>query len=325
MAPKKLQKAASLAGLFFLFAVLVWSAVLLGLYSWNVRIETQQTSENALHEARAFFEEIVTTRYWNALHGGVYVPISEKTVPNPYLDIPDRDITTTEGRRLTKINPAYMTRQIGEIAAERNQVKFHITSRNPIRPANAPYPWEAAALDTFKEGTPEYAEFVQPAGGETVFRYMAPLWVEGPCLKCHAKQGYRAGDLRGGISVSINAGPMIASQKRQIRVLTFTYFIIWLTGVGGILLGRILLQKEERKRENLIIQLQDALAEVKKLGGLLPICSSCKKVRDDEGYWHQVESYIMKHSEAEFSHSICPECTRELYPQFSRDHEEEKK
>ena len=213
MAPKKLQKAASLAGLFFLFAVLVWSAVLLGLYSWNVRIETQQTSENALHEARAFFEEIVTTRYWNALHGGVYVPISEKTVPNPYLDIPDRDITTTEGRRLTKINPAYMTRQIGEIAAERNQVKFHITSRNPIRPANAPYPWEAAALDTFKEGTPEYAEFVQPAGGETVFRYMAPLWVEGPCLKCHAKQGYRAGDLRGGISVSINAGPLHTSSS----------------------------------------------------------------------------------------------------------------
>jgi len=61
-------------------------------------------------------------------------------------------------------------------------------------------------------------------------------------------------------------------------------------------------------------KLEEALAKVKKLSGLLPICASCKKIRDDKGYWNQIESYIRDHSEAEFSHSICPECAKELYP-----------
>ena len=70
----------------------------------------------------------------------------------------------------------------------------------------------------------------------------------------------------------------------------------------------------EKERERLIDELQNALAEVKKLRGFLPICSSCKKIRDDKGYWNQIESYIRDHSEAEFTHSICPECTKKLYP-----------
>jgi len=70
----------------------------------------------------------------------------------------------------------------------------------------------------------------------------------------------------------------------------------------------------EMEREKVILQLQDALTKVKTLSGLLPICSSCKKIRDDKGYWNQIEAYIRDHSEAEFSHGICPECMKELYP-----------
>ncbi len=88
-----------------------------------------------------------------------------------------------------------------------------------------------------------------------------------------------------------------------------------------LLLANIALKKEmderkriEREREKLISELQMAMGEVKKLSGFLPICSSCKKIRDDEGYWNQIESYIRDHSEAEFSHSICPECVKKLYP-----------
>jgi hypothetical protein len=62
--------------------------------------------------------------------------------------------------------------------------------------------------------------------------------------------------------------------------------------------------------------LQRALSKIRTLSGLLPICSSCKKIRDDKGYWHQVESYISDHSKAEFSHSICPECTEKLYSEY---------
>lgn len=73
-------------------------------------------------------------------------------------------------------------------------------------------------------------------------------------------------------------------------------------------------KRAEEEREELILDLQEALAKIKTLGGLLPICSVCKRIRDDKGYWNQIESYIQEHSEADFSHSICPECAKELYP-----------
>jgi PAS domain S-box-containing protein len=72
----------------------------------------------------------------------------------------------------------------------------------------------------------------------------------------------------------------------------------------------------EEKREELVKELQDALAKVKTLSGFLPICSSCKNIRDDEGYWNQIETYIRDHSEAEFSHSICPDCAKKLYSEL---------
>ncbi|MCG6947117.1 MAG: response regulator [Deltaproteobacteria bacterium] len=69
-----------------------------------------------------------------------------------------------------------------------------------------------------------------------------------------------------------------------------------------------------KEKEKLVNELQSALATVKTLSGLLPICSSCKKIRDDTGYWNQIESYIRARSEAEFTHSICPNCSKTLYP-----------
>ncbi|UCG80462.1 MAG: PAS domain S-box protein [Desulfobacterales bacterium] len=76
----------------------------------------------------------------------------------------------------------------------------------------------------------------------------------------------------------------------------------------------------EQEREKLVHELQDALAEVRTLSGLLPICASCKKIRDDKGYWRQLEAYIRDHSEAEFSHSICPECKRRIYSELYETH-----
>jgi hypothetical protein len=72
----------------------------------------------------------------------------------------------------------------------------------------------------------------------------------------------------------------------------------------------------EKERDRLILDLQSSLAKVKTLSGLLPICASCKKIRDDKGYWNQIEGYIRKHSDATFSHGICPECTEKLYPEY---------
>jgi PAS domain S-box-containing protein len=73
------------------------------------------------------------------------------------------------------------------------------------------------------------------------------------------------------------------------------------------------------ERERLLEELRNAVAHVKTLSGMLPICASCKKIRDDEGYWTQVETYLGKHTDAQFSHGLCPDCARRLYPGiFSR-------
>jgi len=89
----------------------------------------------------------------------------------------------------------------------------------------------------------------------------------------------------------------------------------------NIMLKQELKKNQEKNRENeeLIGELSSALTKVKQLSGLLPICSNCKKIRDDKGYWNQIETYISRNSEADFSHSLCPECLAELYPDIKVD------
>lgn len=96
--------------------------------------------------------------------------------------------------------------------------------------------------------------------------------------------------------------------------------------VNGPLIIRSMRYSAERKRleqekEKLIEELKAALAKVKTLSGMLPICAACKNIRDDEGYWHQIESYISEHSETEFSHGLCPDCMKRLFPTYTKKEE----
>ena len=84
-------------------------------------------------------------------------------------------------------------------------------------------------------------------------------------------------------------------------------------------------KQAEEEREKLVHDLQKALSEVGTLKGILPICASCKKIRDDKGYWRQIEAYIRDHSEAEFSHGICPDCMKKLYGDFLKEEDISKK
>jgi hypothetical protein len=83
-------------------------------------------------------------------------------------------------------------------------------------------------------------------------------------------------------------------------------------------------RKAQEEKDNLIVELRKALGEVKTLSGMLPICSSCKKIRDDKGYWNKIESYIRSHSEVQFSHGICPDCAKKLYPDIVAEKENKK-
>jgi hypothetical protein len=94
---------------------------------------------------------------------------------------------------------------------------------------------------------------------------------------------------------------------------------LMLAGVAGISPLFSTIKQSEEKQRKLVVKLQEALARVKTLTGILPICASCKKIRDDRGYWNQVEAYVRDHTEAEFSHGICPDCAKELYPEYYRE------
>ncbi|UCD82084.1 MAG: hypothetical protein JSW26_11850, partial [Desulfobacterales bacterium] len=117
----------------------------------------------------------------------------------------------------------------------------------------------------------------------------------------------------------------ITDRKKQLdRIVSRSSYSLFSLACGLATVVTILLIKENKvdaernhaqeKQKSLILELQKALAEVKTLSGMLPICAGCKKVRDDKGYWKQIESYLLDHSEAKFSHGICPECAKKLYP-----------
>jgi len=217
----------------------------------------------ALSQARALFNQVVDVRDWNALHGGVYVPISAGTPPNPWLDVPNRDEITLTGRRLTLLNPAYMTRQLAEITQERRGITLHLTSLLPLRPENKPAPWEAEALKTFERGEVEQVEFALDADGHEVFRYMAPLPVEENCLPCHAKQGYRIGQIRGGISIAYPSEVLAASRQSFRRKVLLASAVIWLLGAGFF----VVLVAAYRQKNLMVARLRE-LALVDDLTGL---------------------------------------------------------
>lgn len=208
--------------------IFFWALLAIASYAWHIHDLENYAHTMASLRGRLVFEMVETTRLWASEHGGVYAPVTEATPPNPYLDVPEKNISTPSGRQLTKINPAYMTRQLGDLIARERDMRIHLTSLKPINPGNKPDDWEAAALTGFETDRAERVSIVG-VGDTASFRYMAPLEARKPCLACHAKQGYREGDIRGGISVTFPASyvyGIIDEQRRGFRYIHFAAFAI---------------------------------------------------------------------------------------------------
>ncbi len=217
------------------FAALLMTAVVAVSLWYNLERLATSTEEQARVQARAAFEKDLLYRRWNARHGGVYVPTDADTPPNPYLDLERRDIHLPHGKMLTLVNPAYMTRQVHELGAEADGVTGHITSLDPIRPLNAPDPWEARALEAFATGQTE-ASTLATTDDVEVMRLMRPLVTEQACLRCHEAQGYAVGDVRGGISVAVPMAPLRAVEQHSRRTMLLWHGVLWLFGAAGIAL-----------------------------------------------------------------------------------------
>ena len=302
--------------------IALWTAIVGALFLFNFMSIKKEFSALARLETLASFNKDVVYRRWATIHGGVYVPVTNKTPPNIYLNVPERDISTPSGKKLTLVNPAYMTRQAHELGKEQYGLQGHITSLKPLNPGNVPDAWETEALKSFEQGKKQVTS-VEQMDGKPHFRLIRPFITEEGCLKCHAHQGYKVGDIRGGISLAVPMQPFYAAAHRRIFQIAIGLALLWILGAGGLWVGmghirnRIREKEEaEQERNRYVEELQEALEEVKQLSGFIPICSHCKQIRDDKGYWNQIESYISAHSEALFSHSICPDCAKKLYPEF---------
>lgn len=217
--------------------LVIWTVLVGAFLLWSLLRLRRESKEMASIQARHSVDKDLVYRRWAASRGGVYVPATDKTPPNPYLaNVEERDITTPSGRALTLVNPAYMTRQVYELGFAEYGIRGHMTSLNPLRPANAADAWETEALQAFEQGATEVRS-LETLDNQDYLRFMRPMTVEPACLNCHAEQGYRIGELRGGISVSVPMAPIQAIARGQASVLAAGHFLLWLLGVGGISLG----------------------------------------------------------------------------------------
>ncbi len=237
--------------------LVVWTIIVSGLLAKEVIDIKTATRAIALNTARAHLNKEKAFRFWAYARGGVYVPVTKNLQPNPYLKIPERDITTPSGRRLTLMNPEYMLRDLNNTFSGLYGVAGHLTSLNPLRPANKPDHWETQALKSFARGNKEAVAIVKnKKDGSEALRLMQPLFVRPICLRCHGQQGYKLGDVRGGIGITLPMNAFLRDANRQITVHAISLLLLWLIGDFGIISGSSRLKKrtEELARSNLDLQ-----------------------------------------------------------------------
>ena len=194
----------------FAVVVLVAFFMLFQLYL-SQKNEKELSKQQIIQEAKAHFQSMVNTRTWNAQFGGVYVLKSNSGIePNPYLK--DNILFSDKNETLIKINPAWMTRQISTISNRQKEYVYKITSLKPLNPNNFADSFEKEALMYF-EKEPQKKFYYQFDEKLDRFDFMGSLLVQKSCLKCHSHQGYKIGDIRGGIRVSL---PLKLHNKQMI-------------------------------------------------------------------------------------------------------------
>jgi len=192
--------------------------------------------QQLIQEAKAHHQGIVNTRSWNAQFEGVYVKATNGLNPNPYLK--NNTLLTATNETLIKINPAWMTRQISDISNSQGEYHFKITSLLPLNPSNKADDFEEKALIFFQNNSKE--KFFYSFNNEKKsFDFMGSLIVKKSCLNCHEEQGYKVGDIRGGIRVSIplrlyNQQVNALEEKTKLSIfivlivaITLVFILIW--------------------------------------------------------------------------------------------------
>jgi diguanylate cyclase (GGDEF)-like protein len=224
----------------YVFGVcLLWSlACVIALVS-HLQNDYEQTVERVKVRAQTMLERDILYRDWVAGHGGVYVPVTDSSIPNPHLEfLPERDILTDDGERLTLINPSYMTHQAFEQDNLTAETVSRITSLKVLNEENVPDEWESQALKKIEKGVSLVSEVVDIEGTPHV-RTIRPFYIEDACLKCHEVHGYKVGDIRGGLSISIPIDAVAKEDSYHDLLSVSLFLLLWGTGfVVIVALGR---------------------------------------------------------------------------------------
>ncbi|MFK5880948.1 MAG: DUF3365 domain-containing protein [Sulfurospirillum sp.] len=221
-----------------LFIIIGWSLLIVFVGTIYLHQDYYYATSLAINEAKVSVKKDLAYRSWVASHGGVYVPITKNTPPNPYLaHIKNRDVTTNANQHLTLMNPAYTLSEMMKEYSKLYGVKAHITSLTLLNPKNRPDEWEKKTLEKIEKTRKPVLAKVE-IGNEFYIRYMNPLVAKKSCLKCHAFQGYRIGDIRGGVSVFIPLKSYYATAFKHSLVDILTIVLIYFIGLISILYGK---------------------------------------------------------------------------------------
>ena len=217
--------------------ITVWTLSITASFFWNDQQVHTLIMEQAQSELRASVFKDLTFRQWATAHGGVYVPVTEETQPDPYISyISERDVVTPSGRVLTLITPALMVRMLNEFSKKNSGTLSHISSLNPINPGNKPDPWEAQMLKSFETGVEEVTE-VAEIEGDPYLRLIRALTMTKKCLICHQQQGYKEDDVAGGVSVSVPLLKLEQTVDVEIMQIGMGHGVLWFFGIMGIVFG----------------------------------------------------------------------------------------
>ena len=238
---------------FFLYTLALvscWTLIIAGLTNQKLEDNKQIIHELATSEARANFKKDTAFRLWATRHGRIYVPVDDNYSPDPFLkSIPDRDVTTDGGIKLTLINPARIVRELNENFSALYGVYGKVTSLDPLRPGNMPDEWEKQALKKLGDGYEEVMEYAN-INGKLHLRLMQPLRAEQNCLLCHSK--LKVGDIGGGVGVSLPMDKLLAQQNSESAYDIRLFLSIWLIGTLGVIAGYFYLRREVTEKEQAI-------------------------------------------------------------------------
>ncbi|MBI5674775.1 MAG: DUF3365 domain-containing protein [Nitrospirae bacterium] len=211
-----------------------------------IKKDRKLITEQLNMQAKTLFTQIVLTRRWIADHGGIFVEKVPWKKPNPYLS--EAEMEDIGGKKYIKESPAMVTKELSEYAKKAGAYWFNITSLKLINPNNKPDEFERTSLMAFESNQIKESSKVEKIGASYFYRYIAPLYVEKSCLKCHEHQGYKVGDVRGAISVSIPMDYAIAiiDSEEKIIVLTSIATIIILMIVLFIMMKELVLSPVNR-------------------------------------------------------------------------------